>query len=50
MNDKDIELDNEQINIVLDENVIDQIPEIDNISITENSVTEIKNKQNNDDL
>ena len=50
VNDKDIELDNEQINIVLDENVIDQIPEIDNISITENSVTEIKNKQSNDDL
>ncbi|HUM53441.1 MAG TPA: hypothetical protein PK431_16580 [Chitinophagales bacterium] len=50
MNDKDIELDNEKINIVLDENVIDQIPEIDNISITENSIIEIKKEASDDVL
>lgn len=49
-NDEEIEVNNDEINIVLDENIIDQIPEIDNISIEENSTTEIKKEANNDGL
>ena len=49
-NDEKIEVNNDEINIVLDSTIIDQIPEIETITATENSTTAIKNAANSDEL